>query len=433
MKAKLSIVFLFLIIFSLVTPILTAQALATKTEIKPTPSTQEAKKGPAQKEEAQILKNANNNPEDVTWRDILEYTRKANDKTLAITTHMVQTVGIVAGLLALGIGIAGFFSVRKFDSLRKELNRKLIEANKCLNIIQANQSTAEKTIHQINEFLDKIKLTVQEAQEKAEDLSKINISSELSNIVEARLNDFTRKTDFAELIGIKLEPRDYYTRGNSFYQKALYEEALREYSKTIELNPSFTEAWINKGVALGKLERYEESLAASNKAIELRPDIANSWLNKGIALEKLDRYEESLPAFNQAIKLKPDFHEAWCSKGDALEKLGRYEESLAAYNKAIELKLDYVRAWDNKGVALAKLGRREEALAAHNKAIELKPDFANSWFNKACCLSFLKNKPESLKSLAEAIRLDHNYKKQAKEDKDFELLWVDPDFKKLVE
>ena len=40
---------------------------------------------------------------------------------------------------------------------------------------------------------------------------------------------------------------------------------------------------------------------------------------------------------------------------------------------------------------------------------------------------------KALSDLKRAIELDTSYKEKAKEDKDFEKLWDDEDFKKLVE
>ena len=111
----------------------------------------------------------------------------------------------------------------------------------------------------------------------------------------------------------------------------------------------------------------------------------------------------------------------------------QYELALKAFEKAIELKLDYADAWGNKGVALDKLGRYEEALEASEKAIELKPDYASAWYNHACVYSMKGDKEKALSDLKKAIELSISYKELSKEDKDFEKLWDDEDFKKLVE
>ena len=86
-----------------------------------------------------------------------------------------------------------------------------------------------------------------------------------------------------------------------------------------------------------------------------------------------------------------------------------------------------------RGVILNRLGRYEDALQAYEKALELNPKSANAWFNMACSHSLKGNKDRALVWLRKAIDVDSSYKEKAKTDGDFQSLWADPDFKKLVE
>jgi len=46
------------------------------------------------------------------------------------------------------------------------------------------------------------------------------------------------------------------------------------FANAIEINPKYTEAWHNKGIALANLGRHEEALTAFDKAIEIDPKLA---------------------------------------------------------------------------------------------------------------------------------------------------------------
>ena len=72
-------------------------------------------------------------------------------------------------------------------------------------------------------------------------------------------------------------------------------------------------------------------------------------------------------------------------------------------------------------------------LASYDKAVELKPDYADAWYNKACSYSLKGDKGKSLENLRKAIELDPKYKKMSNLDDEFESLWDDEDFKKIVE
>jgi len=72
-------------------------------------------------------------------------------------------------------------------------------------------------------------------------------------------------------------------------------------------------------------------------------------------------------------------------------------------------------------------------LESLEKAIELKPDDAGAWFNRACLYALKGERENALSDLRRAIELDSSFKEKAKKDKDFEALWDDEEFKKLVE
>ena len=56
---------------------------------------------------------------------------------------------------------------------------------------------------------------------------------------------------------------------------------------------------------LGKLGKYEDSIKAYDKTIELEPTYANAYSNKGLALGQLGQYEEAIKVFDKAIELNP--------------------------------------------------------------------------------------------------------------------------------
>ena len=101
--------------------------------------------------------------------------------------------------------------------------------------------------------------------------------------------------------------------------------------------------------------------------------------------------------------------------------------------KAIEIKPDFYKAFNNKGTTLVNLGRYEDALEVFEKAIEIKPDDADLWYNRACAFSLTNKKEDSLYNLKRAIEFNSSHKRKAKKDTDFEKLWDDSDFIKIVE
>ncbi len=114
-------------------------------------------------------------------------------------------------------------------------------------------------------------------------------------------------------------------------------------------------------------------------------------------------------------------------------KSNQYDEELKSFEEDIEIKSDYADKWYNKGVALADRGNYDKALQAYKKALEIKPNYDDAWFNRACIYSVKGEKEMALFDLKKAIGIDKSNKEEAKKEHDFENLWNDEDFKKLVE
>ena len=51
-----------------------------------------------------------------------------------------------------------------------------------------------------------------------------------------------------------------------------YEEALADFNRAIDLDPSYAWALANRGETYRRMERYEEALADLTRAIDLNPE-----------------------------------------------------------------------------------------------------------------------------------------------------------------
>jgi tetratricopeptide (TPR) repeat protein len=118
----------------------------------------------------------------------------------------------------------------------------------------------------------------------------------------------------------------WFKAGNDDMMKENYEDAIINYDKVIELNPSFVGAWNNKGIALYRLTKYEDAINCYDKAIEINPNHVNAWYNKAkafrdLAQSYLNKANEdrtrAAKLINQSLALFDTANECY-SKGDAL-------------------------------------------------------------------------------------------------------------------
>ncbi|HZX14151.1 MAG TPA: tetratricopeptide repeat protein [Thermodesulfobacteriota bacterium] len=77
------------------------------------------------------------------------------------------------------------------------------------------------------------------------------------------------------------------------------------FSKAIEINPEYVQAYANRGVAYGNEGMYDKAILDLNKAIELNPAYVDAYFNKALACEKTVRIGEALEAYKAFIQHAP--------------------------------------------------------------------------------------------------------------------------------
>lgn len=202
------------------------------------------------------------------------------------------------------------------------------------------------------------------------------------------------------------DAESYFNLGNDYYDKGLYDQAISEYNKALEINPMFGYAWNNEGVALYKLGRLEEAIACYDKALEIDVRFAQPWHNKGLALYTLGKSEEAILCYDNALEINPGYIEAWYYKGLVLGNIGKSQDAAACFEKVLEINPKDADAWYNKGSNLFDLGKLEDAIACLNKALDINPMLASAWNNKGLALHYLRKFKEAITCFDKALNID---------------------------
>ena len=207
-----------------------------------------------------------------------------------------------------------------------------------------------------------------------------------------------------------LTAQDYFRRGFRASSEGHTQEAVKEYSKAIELDPSFASAYHNRGILYNKLGEQQKALDDYNKAIELDPSYAFAYNGRGNVYRGFGERQKALNDYNKAIELDPSFAYAYNGRGNVYSDLGEQQKALDDYNKAIELDSSYAHAYNGRGNVYSDLGEQQKALEDYNKAIELDPIHKFAYRNRGLLYSKLGNLEAAVKDYTQAIQLDPKYK-----------------------
>jgi hypothetical protein len=153
---------------------------------------------------------------------------------------------------------------------------------------------------------------------------------------EGRFNDSLSK--FEEVInqgGVLAQ--DYFNRGAARMNVMLLEEALTDFTRAVELDPSFSPAHLNLGIVHYRNSDDEMALKSITAAIDNAPGYALAYWNRGHILGMRTEYESGLAAFNMAVKIDPDNPVNLMGRGIAYANMDRIGEARADFEAALAL------------------------------------------------------------------------------------------------
>ncbi|NNE91950.1 MAG: tetratricopeptide repeat protein [Verrucomicrobiales bacterium] len=135
--------------------------------------------------------------------------------------------------------------------------------------------------------------------------------------------------------------------GSCYLKLEKFEEALATYDQSLAAHDGSEIVWVNKGVALRKMDRLSEAEECYLKALELNPNYAELHSSLGCLCIVRDKPEEAVDYFERAIKLKPGLASTHGNYAIALGMLGNFEAAEAQLEKAARLGYANVNAVKN--------------------------------------------------------------------------------------
>jgi tetratricopeptide (TPR) repeat protein len=140
-----------------------------------------------------------------------------------------------------------------------------------------------------------------------------------------------------------------------------YASGIPNLRRAIALDPSYPDARLYLGIALGDEGRFSESIAELRKALELDPLSPPILAALGRVLLMAGELDESLRQSDAAIAVNPSFSTPHTARGTALLAQGRVAEGLATFRVALSASIP--RSVDSAFLAygLAVRGDRNEA------------------------------------------------------------------------
>jgi len=199
------------------------------------------------------------------------------------------------------------------------------------------------------------------------------------------------------------------------------EEAEKNYRQAIAQRPKYVAGYNWLGGFFLRHGRSPEAAQMFSQVVSLAPDSFVGHSNLGITYLLEGKYAEAIPLLERSIAIRPTA-QARSNLGTAYFQLRRYSDAARIYEQAVKLDERNSEVWGNLGDSYYWApGRRAEAAAAYQKAIALANKKLQVNPRDSSLLGYLANYYAMLGNRAAA--LDHLGRALALAPKDPELLF----------
>lgn len=233
--------------------------------------------------------------------------------------------------------------------------------------------------------------------------------------------------------------QQYYDMGLNAMTQGDLKSAEVHFTRAIELNPNYADAYAQRGWVKWFSNRYADALKDYNAAISIRPEIMTTKNMRRIFRQLFEDYNDIIDDFDYTITIDTSEYKAYDGKefvdlvtGDAYKKLSQYERevkkdptnvqriirlALAEFyiedyeatiencNRALEINPGTQWAYFLRGNAYAMINELRRSLRDYYSFIEFIDDFPLLYLNRGIVNIHLNNDFEALQDFDRAIKL----------------------------
>ncbi|MGB5172134.1 MAG: adenylate/guanylate cyclase domain-containing protein [Eudoraea sp.] len=277
-----------------------------------------------------------------------------------------------------------------------------------------------------------------------------------------------------------IEAYEYYLKGLELLHQLDVWESKAMFERAIKIDPDYAPAHAGLSEVICQICEWHGGSAKdlavaeshSKKALALSPNMAESHASYGYVLSLRKKYAEAEKEFIKAIKVNPNAFKAYYRFGRYYFAMGNIEKSAEMFLKASEVRLEDFqsllllaqsyrileddrykealkvglervrkhlelnptdrRALSLGSASLIESGEKEEALHWINKAIALYPEDGATIFNGACVFAKAGHKEKAINLLQIAVDNGFGNKEWIEQDRDYDSLRNEPQFKALM-
>lgn len=204
-------------------------------------------------------------------------------------------------------------------------------------------------------------------------------------------------------------PFAYNNRGYFYYKyQKNYDKALKDYTKTIELDNNFHRAFSNRGVLYFNTNEFEKAIADFSRALELKSNNTDALIGRANTYSSLKQYAQAIPDYDKYLLYKKDDKKAFLWRGTAKYHVEKLDEATVDFDRIITMDPNWDEGYYWKALVYIKQNEVQQALNNLDKAIKLNPMRSDAYTWRGILKKGLSELQDAIDDFTHAIKLNPN-------------------------
>lgn len=185
--------------------------------------------------------------------------------------------------------------------------------------------------------------------------------------------------------------------------KKAYEQAISYCDKLRGLQPTFSAALSNKGIALRNLGNLTEAIECFREALEIEPNDPSSLANLGNCYTDLDDLANAIKCYERALSQVPESPQINYHLGLSQQRAGNVEAAIGYFKEALKHRYKSTELLLNLGKAHTSLGNFNEAIECYRDITRQQPDNGEALRRLSLIKKFKACDDEDLSAMLHAV------------------------------
>lgn len=199
---------------------------------------------------------------------------------------------------------------------------------------------------------------------------------------------------------------DSFYRGYALFSVGQYAKAIDAFSRAIDLNPRFAEAYLHRGNARKMSGDSKAAVDDFKTAIQLNKKLSATSIDRGGAdYRQFGKYRDLMITLDKETHDNPGSASAYLRRASVNARVGNYRQAVADCTKALALDDKLVDAYNDRALAYGHLNQDKDAIADLSRAISLSPGKVELYFNRMLAYSRTGDYDNALLDCRKAVEM----------------------------